>query len=71
MRLVITLIVAAIYILAVFYLLMGVLGFGLRIGGNLYGEEGFGPLRGTYLALLILLACGGLYLLWRMARRST
>ncbi len=69
MKLVIILAVAVIYALALFYLLMGTLGFGLRIGGNLYGEEGFGSLRATYLAFLILLVCGGLYALWRIARR--
>lgn len=71
MRLVITLVVAAIYISALFYLLMGTLGFGLRLGGNIYAEEGFGSLRATYLALLILSACGGVYFLRRITRRST
>ena len=70
MKLVITIVVAVSYILALFYLLMGALGFGLRIGGNIYAEEGFGSLRTTYLALLILLACGGVYFLWRVTRRS-
>ncbi len=70
MKLVITLVVAVIYILALFYLLMGTLGLGLRIGGNIYAEEGFGSLRVTYLVLLIALVCGGLYFLSRIARRS-
>ena len=70
MKLVITLVVAVIYFSALFYLLMGTLGLGLRIGGHIYAEEGFGSLRATYLALLILLACGGLYFLWRVTRRS-
>jgi F0F1-type ATP synthase membrane subunit a len=70
MKKVLTLVVAVVYILALFYLLMGTLGFGLRIGGNIYAEEGFGSLRATYFALLILLACGGVYFLWRITRRS-
>ncbi len=70
MKMVITLVVVVLYILALFYLLMGALGFGLRIGGNIYAEEGFGSLRATYLVLLVLLACGGLYFLWRITRRS-
>jgi hypothetical protein len=70
MKRVITLVVAIIYILALFYLLMGTLGFGLRIGGNIYAEEGFGSLRATYLALLILLVCGGVYFSWLVTRRS-
>ncbi len=70
MKLVFTLVAVVIYILALFYLLMGSLGFGLRIGGNIYAEEGFGSLRVTYLVLLILLTCGGMYFFWRIARRS-
>jgi F0F1-type ATP synthase membrane subunit a len=70
MKRVITLVVAIIYILALFYLLMGTLGFGLRIGGNIYAEEGVGSLRATYLALLILLVCGGVYFSWLATRRS-
>ncbi len=70
MKVVFTLVAVVIYILALFYLLMGTLGFGLRIGGNIYAEEGFGSLRVTYLILLIALVCGGLYFLWRIARRS-
>ena len=71
MKIVITLVVAVVYILILFYLLMGTLGFGLRIGGNIYAEEGFGQLRITYLALLILMVLVGLFLLWqRSVRRS-
>jgi len=70
MKMVITLAVVVVYILALFYLLMGTLGFGLRIGGNIYAEEGFGSLRAIYLALLILLACVGVYFIWRVTRRS-
>ncbi len=70
MKVVIILVVAAVYILALFYLLMGTLGFGLRIGGNIYAEEGFGSLRATYLVVLILFVCGGMCFLWRIARRS-
>ena len=70
MKKAITLVVAVVYILALLYLLMGTLGFGLRIGGNIYAEEGFGSLRATYLALLILLVCGGVYFSWLVTRRS-
>jgi len=70
MKVVFTLLAGVIYILALFYLLMGTLGFGLRIGGNIYAEEGFGSLRVAYLILLIVFICGGLYFLWRFARRS-
>ncbi len=69
MKVIITLIGSIIYILALFYLLLGTLGFGLRIGGNMYFEETFGQLRITYLVLLILLVLGGMLFLWRNTRR--
>ena len=61
-----------IYIAALLYLLLGVLGFhlGLRIGGNLYAEEGFAFHRSIYLVLLVLLGLGGFYFFWRINRRS-
>jgi hypothetical protein len=64
--------VAGVVYIAVFlYLLLGVLDFhlGVRIGGNLYAEEGFAFQRSTYLVLLVLLVCGGLYSVWRINRR--
>jgi hypothetical protein len=70
MKIVITLVVAVVYILILLYLLMGTLGFGLRIGGNIYAEEGFGQLRITYLVLLILMVLGGLFYLWQSVRRT-
>ena len=59
-----------IYIAAVLYLLMGALGigFGVRIAGNMFAEEGLGFQRTTYLVLLLLLLCGGFYSLWRINR---
>lgn len=61
-----------IYLAALLYVLLGVLGFrlGLRIGGNLYAEEGFAFQRSTYLVLLVLLVWGGFYSVWRINRRS-
>jgi len=66
------LVAVVIYIAALLYLLSGVLGFhlGLRIGGNLYAEEGFAFQRSTYLVLLVLLVWGGFYSVWRINRRS-
>jgi hypothetical protein len=63
---------AVIYVAVFFYLLLGVLGvgFGVRIGGNLFAEEGFAFERSTSLVLLILLVGGGFYSLWRINRRS-
>jgi hypothetical protein len=61
-----------IYIAIFLYLLLGVLGFqlGVRISGNLFAGEGFAFQRSTYLILLVLLICGGLYFVWRINRRS-
>lgn len=60
-----------IYIAALLYLLLGALGigFGVRIAGNMFAEEGLGFQRTTYLVLLLLLLCGGFYSLWRINRR--
>lgn len=60
---------AFVYFMAPFYLLMGSLGFGLRVGANIYAEEDFGPLRTACLILLTLLICGGFYYLRRSIRR--
>ena len=70
MKIIITIICIAVYILVLFYLLMGTLGYGLRLGGNVYAEEGFGSLRITHLVLLVLLICVGIYFLLRIARHS-
>ncbi len=71
MKLIIALVAAVIYVLAVFYLLIGTLGFGIRIGSSIYAEESFGILRTTYLILLVLLICGGSYFIWRIFHRPT
>jgi hypothetical protein len=72
MKMVLYLVAVVIYIGALLYLLLSVLGFnfGLRIGGNLYAEEGFAFQRTTSLVLLLLLVCGGFYSVWRINRRS-
>ena len=61
MKLVVYLVAVVIYSAALLYLLLGALGFsfGVRIGGNIYAEEGFGFQRRTYLVLLVLLLCIG------------
>ncbi len=60
-----------IYIAALLYLLLGVVGvrIGVRIGGNLFAEEGFAFSRSTYLVLLVLLIFCGFYSFWRISRR--
>ena len=70
MRIVAATILTAVIILALFFLLVGALGvsFGVRVGGNLFADEGFGSLRPAYVVLLILAAGCGLYLLWRSNR---
>jgi hypothetical protein len=72
MKVVVYLVAVVIYLGALLYLLLSALGFsfGLRIGGNIYAEEGFGFQRATYLVLLVLLLCAGLYSVWRINRRS-
>lgn len=70
MKVVVTLFLVAVIILALLFLVTAALGvsFGVRAGGNIFAEEGFGWLRPAYLILLILAAAGGLYLLWRGGR---
>ncbi len=69
MKIVITVFVAGAYALALLYLPALALGFGLRTGGSIYAEEGFGPLRITSFVLLTLLVFGGLLALRRITRR--
>jgi hypothetical protein len=71
MNLIIALVATVIYVLALFYLLIGTLGFSIRIGSSIYAEEGFGILRTAYLILLVLLICGGSYFIWRIFHRPT
>lgn len=72
MKVVVYLVAVVIYSAAFLYLLLHVLGvtFGVRIGGNMFAEEGFGFQRTTYLVLLFLLVCSGFYVVWRINRRS-
>ena len=71
MKVVVYLIAAVIYSVVCLYLLLGALDMriGLRIGGNLFAEEGFFFQRTTSLLLLVLLLCVGVYLVWRINRR--
>ncbi len=73
MKVVVYIVAVVIYIAALLYLLMGALGFGfgLRIGGNLFTDEGLGFQRTTYLVLLVLLLYGGCYSVWRINRRAS
>ena len=68
-----TLILSAAAILALSFLLMGALGisFGVRVGGNLFAEEGLNSVSPVYFVLLALAAVGGLYLLWRDGKRRS
>ena len=72
MKVVVYPVAVVIYTLALLYLLLGALGFsfGVRIGGNMFADEGFGFHRTTYLVLLVLLVSGGFYLVWRINRGS-
>lgn len=70
MKVVVYLVAIVIYIAVFLYLLLHVLGFGVRIGGNLFADEGVAFHRTTYLVLLFLLVCGGFYVVWRINRRS-
>ena len=71
LKIVTTLVLLLFIILALFFLMMGALGtsFGIRVGGNLFAEEGFGLLRLAYLILIILAAGYALQLLWRVRGR--
>ena len=72
MKVVVYLVAVVIYLAVFLYLLLHVLGFslGVRIGGNLFADEGVGFHRTTYLVLLCLLAGGGFYVVRRINRRS-
>ena len=67
-----TVVLTAVAVLALIFLMMGVLGvrFGVRVGGNLFADQGLGSVRPAHLLLLIFAAVGGLYLLWRGRRRT-
>ena len=73
MKVLVSVAAAIIYIVVLFYLLMGAflmgtVGFGIRIGGNLYAEEGFGLSRATSLLLLVVWLCAGLVGLSKISR---
>jgi hypothetical protein len=72
MKVFVTLVAIAVYVAAFSFLLLGALGFsvGLRIAGNTFADEGLGLQRTTYLVLLGVLVCIGLYSIWRINRRS-
>ncbi len=72
MKVFVYLVAAVIYSAAFLYLLLHVLGvtFGVRIGGNMFAEEGLGFQRTTYLVLLVMLVSGGCYVVWRINRGS-
>jgi len=72
MKIAASFILTAVAILALFFLLMGVLGvsFGVRVGGNLFADESLSSVSPAHLGLLTLAAVGGLYLLWRGKRRT-
>jgi len=67
-----TVVLTAVAILALIFLMMGVLGvsFGVRVGGNLFADQSLGSVRPAHLLLLIFAAVGGLYILWRGRRRT-
>ena len=71
MKVVATLMLIAVIILALLFLLMASFGvsFGIRVSGNIFAEEGVGLLRPAYL-ILMLAAGGGLYLMWRGGRST-
>ena len=72
MKIAATLILMSVATLALFLLLMGALGvgFGVRVGGSLFADEGLSSISPVYLILLILASAGGLFLLWRGSRRA-
>ena len=72
MKIAVTFVLTAVVMLALFLLLMGVLGvsIGVRVGGNIFADEGLGSVSPIYLILITLAATGGLYLLWRGERRT-
>ena len=72
MKVAVTLVLMVVAILALFLLLMGLLGVsvGVRVTGNLFVDEGLGSVSRVSLILVTLAAAGGLYLLWRDGRRA-
>ena len=60
--------VACIYAVLLIFLLLAGLGFGFRIGGTMYAEEGFGFFRASSVCLFLVLLAVGVYLLWRRGR---
>jgi hypothetical protein len=71
MKVVAYFVAVVIYAGALLYLLLGALGFsfGIRIGGNLFADEGLGLQRTTHLVLLVLLLVAGFYSVWRINHR--
>jgi glucan phosphoethanolaminetransferase (alkaline phosphatase superfamily) len=69
MKIGITLLLLLLLVLALASLLMSALGIsmGVRVGGNMFVEE-TASVGAIYLVPLILLTCGGLYLVWRNGR---
>jgi hypothetical protein len=57
--------IICIYSLVLLFLLLLSMRVGIRIGGNMYAEDGFGPLRSSALVLFLVFLVGGLYLIWR------
>jgi len=57
--------VICIYGLVLLFLLVVSLGFGVRIGGTMYADEGFGLLRSSAVVLGFVFLVAGPYLIWR------
>ena len=57
--------IICIYSLVLLLLLLVSMGVGIRVGGNMYAEGGFGPLRSAAVVLLLVFVGGGVYLIWR------
>jgi len=54
------------YFLVLLFLLLISTGVGIRIGGNMYAESGFGPLRTSAIVLLFILLLAGLFVIWKV-----